>query len=86
VDEVAVGEVEDPQVGIGEVLGEQAEPGQDGRPAPALRVEVEDLDGQGVARLGAVDGDRPGQRIDAVPVRTGALPASQVKWTWSDGK
>jgi hypothetical protein len=53
VDEVAVGQVEDPQVGIGEVVGQQPEPGQDGRPAPALRVEVEDLDRERVARLGA---------------------------------
>ena len=51
VRDVAVREVEDPQVRVGEVVGQQAEPGQDRGPAPALRVDVEDLDGQRVARL-----------------------------------
>ena len=71
MDEVAVGEVEDPQVGIGEVVGQQPEPRQDRGPAPALGVQVEHLDRQRVAGLGAADGDRPGQRIDAVPVEAG---------------
>ena len=33
---VARRDVEDPQVGLGEVVGQQPEPGQDRRPAPAL--------------------------------------------------
>ena len=39
--------------GVGEVVRQQAQPGQDRRPAPAARVEVEDLDRERVARLGA---------------------------------
>src|SRR6185295_7983842 len=71
VDEVAVRQVEDPQVRIGEVVWQQAEPGQDRGPAPATGVEVEDLDGERVAGLRAAHGDRPGERVDAVPVQPG---------------
>ena len=69
VGDVAGRQVEDAQVRLGEVVGEQPEPGQDGRPAPAARVEVEDLDGERVARARAADGDRAGQRVDTIPVQ-----------------
>ena len=39
--------------GIGEVLGQEAEPGQDRGPPPALGAEIEDLHRQRVARLGS---------------------------------
>ena len=67
--DVAAAEVEDAQVRLGELVGQQAEAGEDRRPAPAARVQVEDLDREGVAHLGALDVHRPGQRVDAVPVQ-----------------
>jgi hypothetical protein len=69
--DVALREIEDPQVRIGEVVRQQAEAGQDRRPPPALGVDVEDLDRERVARLGAAHGDRAGQRVDAIPVEPG---------------
>ena len=65
---VAQREVEDAQVGLGEVVGEQAEARGDRGPAPALRVQVDDLDRERVAGLGALDEDRAGQRVHAAPV------------------
>ena len=75
VREVAAREVEDPQVRVGEVVRQQPEAGQDRRPAPALRVQVEDLDRERVAGLRALDGDRAGERVDAVPVE----PSDRVR-------
>ena len=64
-------QIEGPQVGVREVIRQQTQPRQHGRPAPPLRVNVQDLDRQRVARLGAVDRDWPVQRVDAVPVKAG---------------
>jgi hypothetical protein len=44
-DRIAVREVEDLQVRVGEVLRQQPEAREDRSPAPALRLEVDDLDG-----------------------------------------
>jgi predicted phosphodiesterase len=71
VSDVAVREVERPQVGVREVLRQQAQPREHRRPTPALGVDVEDLDRQRVARLRAGDRDRPRERIDPVPVHRG---------------
>ena len=65
---VARGDVEDLQVRVGEVVGQQPEPGQDRGPAPAARLDVEDLHHERVAGRGALDRDRAGERIHAVPV------------------
>ena len=72
-------EVPDRLVGVREVIGEEApavELGEDAGVTPALaggladllgyRPEVEDVDDQQVARLGALDGDRPGQHVTAL--------------------
>ena len=66
------------QVGVREVVGEQPEPGQDRGPAPALGVQVEHLDGERVAGLGALDRDRPGERVHAVPVEPVDVGASST--------
>ena len=52
--------------GVGELVGEQARPllaRIDVRPADAVVVEPEDVDGEGVARLGARDGDGTGECV-----------------------
>ena len=68
---VAAREIEDLQVRIGEVVRQQPEAGQDRRPAPALRMQVDDLDRERMAGLGAVDGDRASERVDTVPIEQG---------------
>ena len=45
--------------GVREVVGQQPEAGEDRRPAPALGVQVEDLDRERVAGLGALDAMGP---------------------------
>src|SRR6202022_3426289 len=52
------------QVGVGELVGEQAEARNVARPAPARRLQRQDRDLERIAWLGAVDEDRPGHRID----------------------
>ena len=69
--ELAVREVEDADVGIREVVGQQAEAGDDDGVAPAARLHLEDLDRQRVARLGSFDEHRSRQRVDAIPIERG---------------
>ena len=54
---------------VRELVGEEPEPGDDRRPAPARRLEVEQVDLERVARLGAVDRDRPADLVDAIEVQ-----------------
>ena len=56
------------QLAVGEVVGQQPEAGDRRRPAPVRRLEVEQIDLERVARLGAVDGDRAVDLVDAVEV------------------
>ena len=60
---------------VGEVVGEEAEAGDRGGPAPVGGLELEQLDLEGVARLGAVDRDGPGDLVDAVEVERGEVRA-----------
>ena len=57
----------------GKLLGQQAELGQDGAPAPVARLQREDLDGQRVARIGALDAHRPRQVVERVEVEFALL-------------
>ncbi len=57
-------DLRDAQPRVGELVGEQAEAGDDRRPAPALRPELEQLDRERVARLRALDEDRAADRVD----------------------
>ncbi len=62
---VALGEVEVPDHGLGELARrQQPEAGDDAGEAPVGQLEVEDLDRQRVARPRALDRDRPGERVD----------------------
>ena len=47
-----------------ETVGEQAEARDIGCPAPARRTEIEYVDDQRVPRVGAVDVDGSGERVD----------------------
>ena len=53
---------------VGEVVGQQAEAGDRGGPAPVGRREVEQVDLERVARLGALDLDRAVDLVDALEV------------------
>ena len=64
----AVREVEDVEVRIREVGGEEAGLGDDGAPAPVHCPQFENLDGERVAEFRAGDLDRTSERVDAVPV------------------
>jgi hypothetical protein len=59
-----VGEAGDPQLRLGEVVGEQAEAGDARRPAPVARLEAEQFDLERIARLGAFDADRASHLVD----------------------
>jgi len=59
--------------GLGEALREEAETADDAGPAPALVLDVEDVDLEGVAWGGTVDRDGAGERVDA-----GAVDAEEV--------
>ena len=52
------------QVGLGELVGQQAEDRDIARPAPARGLQRQHGRLQGIARLGAVDKNRPGHWID----------------------
>jgi hypothetical protein len=71
IGDIAVREIEDPKIGVREVVGQQAQPGQDRRPAPALGVDIQNLDRERVPGLGALYPDRSGERVNAVPVKPG---------------
>ena len=53
------------QVRVGELVGEQAEAGDVAGPAPARGAKGQYRDLERIARLRAIDVDRPGDRIDA---------------------
>src|SRR5215203_6639691 len=65
---IPVGEVEDLEVGVGEILGQQPEAWQYGGPAPACRMDIDDLDGQYVTGLGVGQRDGTREWVEAVPV------------------
>ncbi len=78
----------DVQPRVGELVGEQPELGDDRRPAPVVRDQLEDLDLERVARFGALDVDRAGDRVDVAHVHLrdvlrrrvpGQLPAGRVR-------
>jgi hypothetical protein len=50
------------------VVGEEAETGNHGRPAPGAGRELQDLDLERVADLGSLDEDGPGEVVDRVEV------------------
>jgi hypothetical protein len=64
-----------------EVLGEQAQPHLAGHEAgvpPALVLEAEQFDLEDVARFGALDGDRTGERVDRVEAHVPELLGGRV--------
>ena len=61
-------EASDLQVAVREVIGQEPEAGDRGRPAPVRVGEVEQVDLERVARLGAFDGDGSGDLVDPVEV------------------
>jgi hypothetical protein len=61
----------DVQPGLGELLGEQPEAGDDRRPAPVARAQLEDLDRQHVARLRVLHEHRSGDGVHAREVERG---------------
>ena len=78
----------DPERGIGELVREQAETRDARRPAPVGRPEIEQIDLQGVAGLGAFDGDRSVDLVDAIEIEVGEvvqrrgrrqLPAARIE-------
>src|SRR5882672_2383020 len=58
----------DPERGIGKVVRHEAEAGNAGGPAPVGGLELEQIDLEGVAWLGADDGDRAVDLVDAAEV------------------
>ena len=64
----AIPEVEDLEVRIGEVVRQQAEPGDDRRPTPRTGFELEDLDLERVARRRSLDEDRAAEVVDRLEV------------------
>jgi len=59
----------DPQPRVGELVGQQPEAGDDGRPAPVARAQLEDLDREDVAGARACDEDGSRDRVDAREVQ-----------------
>src|SRR6202162_3177038 len=51
---------------MGEVVSQEAQARQEGSPSPGAGLELEDLDLQRVAGLGALHVDGPSQRVEAV--------------------
>ena len=64
----AVGQLPADQVGVGEVVAQEPEPGDLGREPERLRDHLQDLGHQQVARLGAGHEHRPGERVDQAEV------------------
>jgi hypothetical protein len=82
------GQTRDAQRGIREVVGQEAEARDARRPAPVRRHEVDQLDLEGIAWFGALDGDRPVDLVDAIEIEPGEvlqrrgrgqLPAARVE-------
>ncbi len=61
-------DLRDPEIRIGELVGQQTEPWDVRGPAPVGRFELEEVDLEGIARLGAHDGDRAVDLVDPVEV------------------
>ncbi len=57
----------------GHHVAEKAQPRHDGAERGRLRKDVDEFDFQHVARLGAFDEDRPGQRMDAAGIERGQI-------------
>jgi hypothetical protein len=75
------------EIGIGEVIAQEARAGPEPRPAEGLRDDVEILDLEQIARLCVLDPDRPGQgmaRLLVLPLEIGGgrlgsdLPIARV--------
>ena len=76
---VALGEVEELQVGVVELAGrQQAEAGQDRRPAPVGQLEAEELDGEHIARLCSRHVDGACERVDGVEVERAEVLRGRV--------
>ena len=69
----APAQVEGAHEAVGELLGQQAELGQDRAPAPLAGLEREDLDRERVARLRAFDAHRPREVVEGVEVELALL-------------
>jgi hypothetical protein len=61
----------DPQGRIGELVRQQSEVREDPGPSPLGGLEIEELDLERVARLGALDEDRPADLVNAREVDEG---------------
>ena len=66
-------QVERAHEAVGELLGQQAELGQDRAPAPLARLQREDLHRERVARLRALDANRPREVVERVEVELAVL-------------
>ena len=64
----AAAQVERAHEAVGELVGQQAELGQDRAPAPVARLEREDLDRERVARARALHADGPREVVERVEV------------------
>ena len=69
--DLAVAHLEQPRHRRLHLVDQLAEAGDQRRDAPLDRAHVEDLGDQRVARLGALDGDRPGRAVDPREVDLG---------------
>src|SRR6185437_4766343 len=63
------GQPPDFQGRFGELFGQQAKPRNDRRPAPISRLQIQQIDLEGIARLGPFYKDRPVHLIDAAEVQ-----------------
>src|SRR5262249_34779494 len=66
---LAVGQVEVADVRLREILRQQPQPRDDPGPTPVERLQAQNLDLQDITRLGALDVDRPGQRVEPVEIQ-----------------
>ena len=64
-------DLRDAQPRVRILLGEEAEARDDRRPAPSVRRELEQLDGEDVSRAGALDEHRSADRVDVREVELG---------------
>ena len=78
----AAAQVERAHEAVGEVLGQQAELGQDRAPAPLARLQREDLDRERVAGLRALDVNRPREVVERVEVERAVPRSVAPSCTW----
>jgi hypothetical protein len=71
-------DLRDPQPRLAELVGKQAEAGNDRRPAPGMRTQLEDLDGEHVAWLRTAHEHRTGHGVDPVEVQRGDIGGRRV--------